>query len=110
MRAREVALRAQLHKIDGLEQTMAEMSLIMVILSTNLKQILWLVEGTNKIHKEKRNMVGDLFHGWPYLRHFTEISLRQPLIYVKESSKNKNSKLYNHVENNVTKDDASKYF
>jgi hypothetical protein len=68
------------------------------------------VEGTNKIRKEKRNIVGDLFHGWPYPRHFTEISLRQPLIHVKESSKNKNSKLYNHVDNNVTKDDVSKYF
>lgn len=110
MRAREVALRAQLHKIDGLEQTMAEMSMIVVILSTSLKQIIWLVEGTKKIRKEKRNMVGDLFHGWPYPRHFTEISLRQPLIHVKESSKNKNSKLYNHVDNNVTKDDVSKYF
>jgi hypothetical protein len=63
MRAREAALRAQLHKIDGLEQTMAEMSMIVVILSTSLKQIIWLVEGTNKIRKEKRNIVGDLFHG-----------------------------------------------
>jgi len=83
MKARETALRAQLHRIDGLEQTMAEMSLTMAMLSTSLKQIFWLVEGTNKIHKEKRNMLGDLFHSWPYLRPFTEIPFRQPLIHVK---------------------------
>jgi hypothetical protein len=39
MKARETALRAQLHRIDGLEQTMAEMSLTMAMLSTSLKQI-----------------------------------------------------------------------
>ena len=39
--------------------------------------------GTNKNHKEKRNVFEDLPWGQPYLGHIPKIPSRQPLAYIK---------------------------
>lgn len=60
--------------------------------------------------EEKRNVSRDLPRGRPNPKPIPEYPPRQPLFYLEDFSKNKISKLSDHVEDNMVKEGAEKQF